>query len=213
LIVVYTVIIDNYDKLCPTEWPSVCLTDRDIEPVKGWKIRRIQPVHEDPRRASRHPKMLAHTYFPEADYSIYVDGNISLLHGPRLIIKDLLQKHEMALFSHPQRTCVYAEAGKCIRLNKGDPELIKSQMREYLKQEFPRGFGLTACWVIIRKHTPEVQRFNEAWWQQYLKFSCRDQLSFDFIRWQQGMKYDEIPGNLFKDQSVYFKRVKHPRSE
>lgn len=213
MIVIYTVIIGGYDKLHPTSWPGVCLTNSELKPVKGWKIRRIESLHEDPRRASRHPKMLAHTYFPGVEYTIYLDGNISLLRSPSRIIKDFLQEHDMALFPHPQRKCVYAEARKCIRLKKGDPKIIKTQMREYLKQGFPRNFGLTACWAIVRRNTSKVQRFCEAWWEEYLRFSCRDQLSFDYVRWQQDMKYKEIPGNLFKNQSSYFRRVEHQGSK
>jgi hypothetical protein len=150
-------------------------------------------------------------YFSGADYTIYLDGNIELLHTPELVIKDLLQEHDMALFPHPQRKCVYHEARKCIRRKKGNPVLIEQQMGHYYLGGFPANFGLTACWVIVRRNTPEVQHFGEAWWKEYLRFSCRDQLSFDFVRWQLGMKYDKILGDLFTNSSHYFKREEHPR--
>lgn len=207
--VAYTVIMSNYDVLRPVRSPSICLTDGQVEPSKGWEVRRVERVCQDVRRASRYPKIMAHAYFPEVEYTVYMDGNIELLCSPEEVVKTYLQKHDMALFPHPQRRCVYAEARKCIRLKKVRPSVAEKQMAYYRKQGLPPGFGLTACWVIIRRNTAEVRRFSEEWWQQYLRFSCRDQLSFDYVRWRLGMKYDEIPGNLFKDSNRCFLKGKH----
>jgi len=208
-VVVYTVIIGNYDVLRPTRWPSVCLTDGSVSPAEGWEIRRIAEVHLDPRRASRHPKILAHEYFPGAETTIYLDGNIDLLCDPSKVVDELLREHSMALFPHPQRTCVYAEAKKCLRLHKANPTLVEAQMAHYRKKGLPKNFGLTACWVIVRRNTPKVREFSEMWWREYSRFSCRDQLSFDFVRWQTKMEYTKIPGNLFVGNSKCFRKVEH----
>lgn len=212
-IVVYTVIIGDYEVLRPTKYPSICLTDSELKPTEGWEIREVVRAHADPRRASRHPKMMPYKYFPETEYTIYLDGNVRLLRTPALVIKDLLQKEDVALFPHSQRVCIYQEAKKCIEYKKADPATVAEQMEYYRAEGFPPEFGLTACWVIIRRNTPEVQRFGEVWWEEYLRFSQRDQLSFDFVRWRLGMKYDKVPGNLFKNKSKYFQRCKHTRRE
>jgi len=214
-IVVYTVIVDGYDTLQPTHFPSICLTDGYLPPVKGWEMRRIRRRHRDLRRSSRHPKMLPHLYFPDADYTIYTDGNILLTRDPEEVVTNLLKTHDMALYSHPQRSCVYQEADKCIEYNKANRRLVISQMRHYARRGLPREDGLAACWVIVRKNTPEVRRFGERWWEEYGHFSRRDQLSFVFTRWLLGTKYDKIPGNLFSEyeEGDYFKRTGwHTRS-
>lgn len=214
-IVVYTVIVGGYDTLRPTPFLSVCLTDTYLQPVEGWEMRRIRKRHRDSRRASRHPKMLPHLYFPDADYTIYTDGNISLARDPKEIVGNLLKEHDVALYRHPQRNCVYEEADKCIEYKKANRRLVVSQMRHYARQELPHGGGLAACWVIVRRDTPKVREFGERWWREYNRFSRRDQLSFAFTRWLLGMKYDDIPGDLFSEykEGDYFKRTGwHTRS-
>lgn len=208
-IVVYTVIMGNYEGLWPGKYNGVCLTDSEIPPTEGWEIRKIDREHPNPRRASRYPKMRPYHFFPKAEYTIYMDGNVRLLRTPQLVIKDLLRGEDLALFPHPERTCIYQEAKKCVEYKKADPLIVKKQMKFYHEMGFPTNFGLTTCWVIIRRNTPSVQQFGEIWWKEYLRFSQRDQLSFDFVRWQLGTEYVKIPGNLFKGTSKYFQRHKH----
>ena len=211
MIVVYTVITGAYEQLRPTKYGEVCLTDSDLGSCKGWKIQKIKSLDPDPRRASRHPKMMPHKYFPNAEYTIYIDGNVRLLCPPKVVVKDFLKHNNMALFPHPERKCIYQEAEKCLKYKKADTTKVAEQLKFYYEEKFPANFGLTACWVIVRRNTPEVQRFGEGWWAIYSRFSQRDQLSFDFVRWQMGMKYSRISGNLFKNTSEYFKRYKHRR--
>lgn len=207
--IVYTVITGGYDALRSTKWPATCLTTTDLESAEGWKLRKISKMHRDNQRASRHPKMLPHLYFPEAEYSLYIDGNIQLLTAPEELVDLYLKKTDMALFPHPQRKCTYHEATKCLRRKKADPNLVKAQMSHYKRLGFPKGYGLTACWVILRRHAPLVQAFGESWWDAYLKFSGRDQLCFDFVRWELGISYTKLPGNLFKNTSDHFLRREH----
>jgi len=212
-IVVYTVIMGDYEALRPTKYNGVCLTDSDIPPTGGWEIRTIKGEHSDPRRAARYPKMMPHVYFPKAKYTIYLDGNVGLLNTPALVVRDLLRKEDMALFPHPERGCTYEEAVKCITYKKADPKVVEQQMEYYRRVKFPADYGLTACWVIIRRNTSKVRQFGEAWWDEYLQFTQRDQLCFDYVRWQLGMKYNRIPGNLFKSTSAFFQRGKHIKRE
>ena len=102
-IVTYTVVTNNYDKLQRPQWPAICLTNCDMEPTKGWSYMRIVPAVKGLRRASRHPKMLPQDYFPNADYSIYMDGNIKMLRSPERIVDELLGEHDMALYKHTER--------------------------------------------------------------------------------------------------------------
>jgi hypothetical protein len=138
-----------------------------------------------------------------------MDGNIKLLKDPNTFVPGLLKKHDMALFVHPQRTCLYAEAKICLRHKKANAKLVNKQIARYEKLGFPEDFGLTACWVIACRNTAQVRLLGKLWWQEYQKYSCRDQLSFDFIRWKLGVEYAEIPGNLFYGGSDYFERGSH----
>lgn len=208
-VVVYTVVMGHYDTLHPTRWPGICLTD-GLAPVRGWRIRKVQRRVTDPRRASRHPKILSHIYFPDAEYTIYLDGNLRLICDPKVVIS-LLRGKDMALFPHPQRKCVYAEARKCVEHRKANRAVIAAQMKYYREKGLPSNSGLAACWMIVRRNTAKVKEFNEQWWEEYCRFSCRDQLSFEFVRWRLGIQYSKIPGNVRKGR--YFRIARHVRGK
>lgn len=214
MVIPYTVIIGGYDALEETKWPSVCLSDnRRFPTAKGWRVKRIPVRHVNPRRASRHPKMLPHIYFPDAEYTLYMDGNLRLLADPVDLVTKYLRHHDMALYKHPQRSCLYREAEVVVKHRKSSPKVVGDQLAYYESEGFPRDFGLTACWVILRRNTLAVQEFGELWWKVYMKFSCRDQLSFDFVRWKTDMEYAEIPGNLLYNlRENDFRRVRHGSS-
>lgn len=211
MVTVYTVITSGYDTLRETIWPSTCLTDKKQKPVKGWTQMTFKPDPEkDLRRASRKPKMRPELFFT-SEYTLYMDGNIRLIADPNDLAEKYLKHFDMALFRHPQRSCIYKEASKLLKMSwKGvNPEMVNRQMAFYESVKFPHNFGLTACWVILRRNTMEVQEFGKLWWKTYQQFTCRDQLSFDYVRWLTGMKYCELPGNVFKKTSKHFRKGKH----
>jgi len=209
-IVVYTAVYGNYEKPLPIRWPGICLSDSaKLNPPEKWELRKCKPWHKDPRRASRHPKMLPHMYLPEAEYFIYMDANIRLLADPELVVNAFLRDHDMALFPHPQRTCIYDEGRQCIKRRKADPSAIKLQLDTYELEGYPRKAGLAACWVIVRRNTSATRALGQEWWKAYLEGTERDQLCFNYACWKAGIKYDEIPGNLFKGTSKFFSRKEH----
>ena len=193
----------------PTKFPSVCLTDCAIEPAEGWEIRHIKRVTKDLRRASRHPKMLPHLYFPDEEISIYIDGNISLLRDPVQVVEKWLGNKDLAVFRHPQRKSVYAEAAAVIDFRKASKSEVQAQIKKYKAQGYPGDFGLSACFVLVRRHTQLTRKLGERWWVEYMQYSCRDQLSFDYVRWLLGVERAVLKGNVFKNTSPYFTRRKH----
>jgi hypothetical protein len=46
--------------------------------------------------------------------------------------------------------------------------------------------------VILRRHTPAVAAFNEAWWAEIQAGSRRDQVSFTYVAWKLGLRYATI---------------------
>lgn len=208
-IVVYTAIFGGYDGLQTTCTPSICLTNGTIKAPEGWELRIVESEGLDPRRAARRCKILAHEYLPGADYTIWHDGNYRMLIPPEEAIKMWLENRDLAVFKHPHRRCVYAEAEVCIRTRKDDPERIRAQMARYEEQGFPHNFGLLASGVLMRRNTEKVRELCEIWWQEVLKYSYRDQLSFDYARWRTGLKIDYIPGLIHRNQ--HFRYAAHGR--
>lgn len=200
--VVYTVILGGYDRLMPPlmwdeRWKYVCLSDTPMPETPPWEVRLVVPESKDFHRESRRYKALSYRCFPGAEYTLYHDGNIRLNMDRPL---RWLKEHDMALCAHPARNCVYTEAARCIREGKGNEETINAQIARYRVEGYPEEAGLAACTIILRRHTEAVRRFNEHWWEEISNGSMRDQLSFNYLCWKLGMKYDVIPGDLFRNE-------------
>jgi len=82
-IAVYTAIAGDCDCLkIPTEVDEncdyYCFTDRDISWQDVWVRREFTWRHEDPTRVARQVKHLPHDYFPDHEWSIWIDANLQL---------------------------------------------------------------------------------------------------------------------------------------
>lgn len=147
-----------------------------------------------------HPK----EFFPDADYAVYVDGNIGIQSflGSYLIKTNI--STGIAIFSHSQRQCAYAEALVCISRKKGSKEAIEHQMALYNKEGFPKDYGMYECTIIASdlQNTTSAEVFDQ-WWKAFLQSkSYRDQLSLPYVMWKSGMDYNDIGclgENIFDD--------------
>lgn len=146
---------------------------------------------KDPRRNSRASKILAHKYI-DTEYSIYIDGNITLNVSPETLIEKYLKDYDIAVYRHPTRDCIYDEAVECAKRNLDDPEIIIEQAKAYEDSGYAKHKGLAECGIIIRRHTPEVENFNTYWWAEYCRYSRRDQISFMYAVDKVGIRVNII---------------------
>ncbi len=144
---------------------------------KVWEMKTPYARFADSRRNSRVPKLLAHQ-FVDTEYSIWIDGNCSLLKAPEILIERYLNDHDIAVFKHPKRDCIYGEAMKCATAHLDDPEVIIEQVSRYEKEGYAKHKGLCECMLILRRHTKKVEEFNNAWFSEWTTRSVRDQISF-----------------------------------
>jgi len=163
----------------------------DRAPSAVWEQRDAHTESSSSRRNSRAPKMLSHKYC-DTLHSLWIDGNISLRLSAPDIVREWLKDHDLAVFKHPERNCIYDEASFCASLLLDDPAIIGAQAEKYRKLGYPPGNGLAECSCIARRHTPEVEKFNEMWWQEYNDGSVRDQLSFMFVAAKSGIRINWI---------------------
>lgn len=213
-LVVYTAIFGNYDKLKPPKIINnkikyVCFTDRKKK-VKSWEIKLVRTQNKDLRRENRKYKILAHKYFKNYDYSIYIDGNYKIICDLSKYVKVLLKANDIAVQEHIERNCIYEEAKECIARNFGDKYVILDQIKKYKKEGYPKKNGLSDNSFIIRHHTPEINRLNELWWREVKNYSVRDQISFCYIVNKLGIKYSLIPSQRGKN-SQFLKRNHHKK--
>ena len=205
-IVPYTANFGGYDVLQRTSWGEVCLTDNDAGLPPWWTARTPEHDETDARRTARRCKVLPHEHFPGCDYTIWHDGNISLLVDPVTLPALLGDTADMALFRHNERGCVYEEAEAVIRCRKDKAARVRAQMERYRAEGMPRDFGLHATWVLVRRNTAKVRDFCRQWWAEIEQGSARDQLSFDYVRWKMGMEVAQIPEDVYSSSLFEYRR-------
>lgn len=181
-ITVVTSITDSKDELRDGQEKGnakfVAFTDFQSN-TKEWDVKPAYAKFADPRRNSRIHKILIHQYV-DTKYSIWIDGNIRLMIPPEELVELYLKDHDIALWRHPNRDCIYDEAIKCAARGLDDPETIIEQAKKYEDSGYTKHRGLFECGMIIRRHTPKVIEFDNAWWAEYCRHSRRDQISFPY---------------------------------
>ena len=163
---------------------------------------------EQARFVKTHP----HLYFQDYDISIFIDGNIQILRDIRPLIYTMIDKEKfIAIHRHQSRDCLYHE-GRIIwaqgRAKFGD---IFKQLWHYKKEGFPRHYGLFETNVIIRYHNnPLCKKVMETWWEQIHTYTKRDQLSFIYSLWKNGLSCSDVLtlGNNSRN-STFFSVVNH----
>jgi hypothetical protein len=173
---------------------TVLVSDRPRDLPAGVELILDSLDGLDPARASRRSKLMPHRFFPEADWSVWLDNKSRLLREPAHIIVALKSQSENDFFAYPhfRRDCVYDE-GQVVRENGlDDHRVVRERMRTYRAEGMPRHFGLIEGHFIVRRHTPAVAAFGEEWFDHVLRFSRRDQLSFPYLVWKTGFQYDLI---------------------
>jgi hypothetical protein len=208
-IVVYTAIFGHYDRLNEPEcvnsgFDYVCFTDNEKLNAKHWKMIYLPSRPGDPAILNRKVKVLPHLFLPEYEYSIYIDGNVDITGNLQELISKYLGTQQIAFFSHPERNCIYEEA-KILkelssqgRYTRGNGDVIEKQMDKYKGFGYPVNNGLIAGGIILRRHNhPDIIRAMECWWEELNAHSKRDQLSFNYVAWQNSLEYAIIDGNLY----------------
>ncbi len=184
----------------------VAYLDQTMMPISAdWNIRPAYNRFTSPRRNSRAHKILAHE-FCNTEYSIWMDGNMKLLVTPELLIEKYLKNHDIAVFKHPNRDCIYDEALVCAKARLDDPEAIIEQVKKYEDDGFPRHRGQAECGLIIRRHTPKIEAFNNMWWAEYCRHSVRDQISFMYTIDRLGVRVNIIDEPYVKAEGTSYTR-------
>ncbi|XP_010555210.1 PREDICTED: uncharacterized protein LOC104824754 isoform X2 [Tarenaya hassleriana] len=159
--------------------------------VGVWRLILLKtPPYDEPRRNGKVPKILTHRLFPEAQYSIWIDGKMELIVDPLLILERYLWrgKHTFAIAQHKHHRSIYEEADACKRRKRYARPLIDLHMKIYRYEglepwsikkntvsDVPEGA------VIIREHTALNNLFSCLWFNEVHLLTPRDQLSFGYI--------------------------------
>lgn len=190
---IYSAIYGRYDEPKPMilDIPARMMTDWGSV-GKGWDTHCIDPpiktrtgTQMNPTNMLRHKfwKTHPHAVFPDADFSIWIDGSIEIA-DPNFVdyAMDALGDDDWAMVRHPHRDCIYDEATFSAQLSRYDAEALERQATFYKDVVgHPAHWGLPATGVNIRRHTPAVLAMCEQWWDENLTWSHQDQISLPVL--------------------------------
>lgn len=197
---IYTAIYGGYDP--PRPLPpdlsvdrAVLYTDSDrvaaqAEPL-GWEPRVVRhgiatckgsPAVTAPMLAHKWWKLHPHLALPDCDVSMWIDGSMLLdssAYPHQCLVA--LGDDDWSMVEHPWRNCAieegYYSAGLVWRYDK--PSL--TAQTDFYASFHPAHWGLYATGANIRRHTPAVAAFGQAWWQECLNWSHQDQVSLPVL--------------------------------
>jgi hypothetical protein len=214
MIVVYTTVFGPTDPLHEPRKPDgfrfVCFTDRPLK-SRHWEIVQV-PATDAPARECRKLKQLSHVTFPEADATLWLDAAFELLVSPAKVAA--LATADMVGFKHPDRTRISQEAPAIARAGKGLEGPTMAQLETYQAAGWDTDDNpqrhITNGGFLFRRHTPAVQRFNEAWHREVQTRTLRDQMSIDYCAWREGVAIGHYPGNVRRNNlaRIHFLRGK-----
>lgn len=221
-LVIYTAIFGKKDKLRepkykPENADFVCFTDNDFK-SKTWKVIKTEGIPGDSVRSARMRKILPHKYFPNYEYSLWVDGNLNVKGNVNKLIDEYLKDVNLAIFDHAKnkdsRDCVYDEAEAIYgAMDRGrykyiSREVIEKQIEKYKNDGYPKKNGLAVTMAIFRRHNEkDVKDTMDFWWNEVKENSPRDQISFNYSVWKNNLKIVYLPGDSRNNK--YFKWYGH----
>ena len=215
--IIYTSVFGGYDNVVEQSsdgWDWKCFSEETH-----------MPIYEDNNRNAKKFKVLPHRYLKDYEYSVFIDGNMSVVGNLDELVNKYLKDSNVAFFSHNNnyldaRNCPYQEAQTILDLGaknmkltpergmlnyKDDPYLIQKQMTKYSMVGFPKDNGLITGMVILRRHNEkDCIETMEDWWTEIKYGSKRDQLSFNYCAWKNNLKFNYMDGDSRDNE--YFNR-------
>lgn len=212
--VIYSAVTGGYDRIneplyVNPELDYILFTDDPSIRSDIWQIRLIHNMEKlDNTRLARKIKILGHQYLEDYDYSIWVDGKMAITGDLQELAWSYRGSQPMLCFNHPAYDCIYEEQERCTEINKDDPILMSTQMERYRGEGYPAHNGLIESAILVRELKDDrVVRLMEAWWQEILHASKRDQLSFNYVCWKNDFVYDST--DLYVYGNKYIKLYGH----
>lgn len=219
-IAIYTCITNGYDMLKEPLFNSpnidyYVFTDTNIEKKsKNWNIINTNNLKNkelnelDDIQKNRFIKMHPHIFLKGYDYSLYVDGNVTIISDITPLITSISKDVGISLHRHIYRNCLYDEAKVLKILGKGNKKKINKQIKQYNKEGFPKKYGLLEATIILADlKNPKSKLILDSWWEEFVgSKSYRDQLSLPYILWRHGINSSKVASlgeNLYRSSKFF----------
>lgn len=205
-IIVYTCVAGRYDHaLMPVVAEPgvrfVCFTDKPAHlKADGWEIRPLASSERltDGHCINRFHKFFPHRLFPQAQWSIYIDGNLRFAgRFADLVARVRDSGADIGAFHHPHAHTLAREAEVCAlsKFDARDFSVIDEQLRSYAADGIDLQQVIPACYVLVRDHrAAALTQAMSLWWSQIFEFCKRDQISFGWVVAKSGLRLQALDG-------------------
>ncbi|WP_081372014.1 glycosyltransferase domain-containing protein [Selenomonas ruminantium] len=207
-VIVYTCITGKYDNFSEPLYKSpnchyVAITDNQVDKQSNWEIISIDryadciPAGLNNLQINRWIKMHPHLLFPEYDYSIYVDGNVTIVTDIMpIILRQHMGNKFLGIHLHYCREKIKSEANallSCGKVNYKSKKKMMEQIESYYKKGYDDSVKLLEATIIVRKHNNErCIKIMEDWWTEFISGIQRDQLSLPYVLWNNDVCMNDI---------------------
>jgi len=182
----------------PVEW--VYFTDIDEVAPAPWTTIQQFPNPELHRNLAAkwyktHPFGVGE-WDDDARYAIWIDASMEVT-NPRFAAEAIasLEERPVAAWAHPRRDCIYEEAKAALTYESVDDRYadqpVLEQVASYRAEGHPEHGGLYACGTIV--WTRDAIPLGEAWWDECVRWSMQDQLSFPVVARRLGIRPAVFP--------------------
>jgi hypothetical protein len=191
--------------MAPVEQDTACdwvmVTDRPPL-IRGHPHPWPWKVIEEPR-PDLHPRLAAKVakcrpdLYTDADVTVWVDAHFRIIH-PGFVswaVRSLGRAH-LAQLAHPTRRSLTTEAALSQTLPKYRGMALVAQAAHYLEAGYPDTWGLWAAGLIVRRTSPQIQQFGDAWLAEQIRWTVQDQLSEPPLLYWHGLDVATLPGPL-----------------
>lgn len=200
-VAVYTFITDGYDQL---HQPLVIDENADYFVISDQKLDNLGIFHwidvntivphsmKDPFMKNRYCKMHGAELFKDYEYSIYLDGVVQIA-GDIISYLEQIGKTGIALYLNETNGCIY-DAGILITLvGRCSFEKARNQLKSYAMEGMPENYGYLCGAYIFRNNRNVLgNELMHLWWEEYQKWSTRDQLCLPYVMWKMGLTLEDV---------------------
>jgi len=209
--IVFTAILGDCDSLkpAPADVRAVCfVTDPAAHAdAKGWEL--IAHAAENPRREAWRLRAVPHTLFEHYDRVIWIDASFTLTNLPRLL-RDTGDAPIAALRHHARRS-PFVEAAQLVKVGQSDKAPLDRQVKAYQKAGYNPTHLSISC-VIVRDHSPAVERFNDTWAAEIARHpGDNTQVSLDYSAWRNGLTIHGLKGTRHENPYATHDHADHKK--
>ena len=188
---IYTAFTGDYDTLKEPDvidenCDYICFTDNPNLESDLWEIIPMEESILDNNRKAKQYKLLPHKYLKDYKYSFWLDGTFKIKGSIReYIYNNIRPDSKMLVPVHTERDCVYEEYDASKIIPRYPRAVMEEQVEFYRSQGFPKNYGLGVMGALFRQHNhPDVVKVMDDWWDENIKYTNQDQLSFAYVCWK-----------------------------